>query len=156
MAVPAKRLILSNLETTLQGITTGNGYKTDVATVSLVTADWDGARAFGAWPVLCLMPRATIVQHQPFGLMRTTLPVDIVAHLEPTSDSDAYDKLEDLIDDVIAAVSVDPRRGGNAIDTMVDNDNTDEGDPDKKDHKGRTGSLVMRLRIIFERDTSQS
>lgn len=156
MSTPARQAILDNIETTLQSITVANGYDVTVDTVEREVKEWDSVGA-GSLPWLGFMPEAERLEYQPGGVMRVTLPVAVVGHVNATTASDRCDKLSDLIDATVAALSADTTRGANATMTTVLDVATDEGDPDAlPDSRGGSGSFVMRTEIVYMRTTSET
>lgn len=156
MGTPRRKDILDNIKTTLEGITTGNGYKTTIDTVERVVKEWDSVGP-GSMPWLGYMARQDRLQYLPGSVIRCTLPVTVVGHVLGTSPSNASELLNNLIDDVIAALSSDQTRGGFAIATTVISHETDEGDPDAlPDSRGGAGSLVVDVEVTYDRTTGSS
>lgn len=155
MATPTIRSALANLYTVLGTISTTNSYKTDVATVRRYVLDWEDASQEGL-PWVGFSPGITTAGHLHGSCIRCVHAVSIAAHVRANTQSDAYDNLEDLIDDIIAAVELDPTRGQFAVSTMYKQHQTDEGSPDHMDHRGGTASAVVEFDIIYNRTTSGS
>ena len=151
MATPARRNILSNLVTTLQGITTGNGYKTTVTTVEALGKSWGEVKS-GERPWIGVIPQRENFEHQPFGQIKIRLTVVLIAHVSGITQSNRSDKLNDLLDDVIAVLNVETTRDNNAIATTVMSAETDEGSPDASGD----GSMVVTVEIAYIRTTSAS
>ena len=116
MGTPARKLILNNLQTTFEGITTGNGFKTTVVKVQALARGYADVKT-GERPFVGYVPQAEQVQHQPFDQMLCTLNVSVIGHVSGNSQSDRSTKLNNLIDDLIAALNTDTTRGANAIST---------------------------------------
>ncbi len=154
MATPTRNLIIENVATTLANITTGNGYKTDVTTVSRVIKNWDDVKSSEFPWVGFAFPRENIV-HRPFGLVECRLRGHVVGHVNTGTDALRSDLLSNLQDDIIAVLWVDPTRGGYAVSTTLGGTagdaETDEGDPDTIDTKGGTGTLVLPIECFYER-----
>jgi hypothetical protein len=151
MGTPTRKLILANLQTTFEGVTTGNGYKTTVTTVQALARGYFDVKS-GERPFIGYVPGAEAVQHQPGGNMYCTLALSIIGHITGNSLSDRQDKLNDLIDDIIAVLNVDTTRGANAISTTITGIETDEGDPDAHGD----GSVLITAAIKYIRTISSS
>ena len=151
MATPTRRLILQNVSTVLNTITTGNGYKTTVTKVEALGKSWATVKP-GEKPWLGIVPQRETYNHQPGSLMRVTLSMLIIAHVTGTTQDDRASKLNDLLDDIIAAMNLDTTRNSNAIHTTLKNVETDEGAPDGDGD----GSMVASFDIVYLRTTAQS
>lgn len=151
MGTPARKLILDNIGTVLNTITTGNGYKTDVTKVQALARGYADVKT-GERPFLGYVPELETVEYLPFNHIRCTLTVRIIGHVSGQSQNDRSTKLNNLIDDIIAAVNLDPTRGTNAINTKMGQFQTDEGDPDGRGD----GSVLTTLSIVYERSTSST
>lgn len=156
MATPARKNIIDNVITTLTAITTAGGYKTTVDTVARVAKDWASVGE-NEMPWLGIkVGKETFVYRSTFGLIDVKLPIQIVGHVIATSDTSRSEKLNNLLDDVIAALSSDPTRDNNAVTTTILGGETDEGDPDTADSRGGSGSFVLDVEIFYQRTTSSS
>lgn len=151
MGTPARKLILTNLQTTFEGITTGGGFKTTVTKVQALARGFADVKT-GERPFIGYVPQAEQVEYQPFNRIRCTLNVSVIGHVNGGDLSDRSTKLNNLIDDLIAALNADPTRGGNAINTKVTQFETDEGDPDGRGD----GSVLAQVQIQYERSVSSS
>ena len=80
MGTPKRKLILENLQTTLAGITTGNGYKTTVQTVEALARGYFDVKT-GERPFVGYVPTSESFQHQPGGNMYSTLGVTVIGHI---------------------------------------------------------------------------
>ena len=105
MATPARKLILSNLQTTFESITVANGYKTTVVKVQALARGYADVKT-GERPFIGYVPQAEQVEYQPFNRIRCTLNVSVIGHVSGNSQSDRSAKLNDLIDDLIAALKL--------------------------------------------------
>ena len=139
------------MKSTLEGITTGNGYKTTVVTVEALAKSWAGVKP-GERPWIGVVPQKESFEHTPFGGIRVRLPIAIIAHVSGTSQDDRASKLNDLLDDIIAVLNVDTTRNAKAIFTSVIGVDTDEGDPDGYGD----GSMVVNVDVVYLRTTSGS
>jgi len=151
MGTPTRKLILENLQTTFEGVTTGNGYKTTVTTVQALARGYYDVRT-GERPFIGYVPTSESFQHQPGGNMYSTMSVSVIGHVSGSTLSDRQTKINNLIDDVIAVLNVDTTRGANAISTTAVSVETDEGDPDASGD----GSFIMPILIKYIRTTSAS
>ena len=151
MGTPVRKDILSNIGTTLATITTGNGYKTTVVTVEAVGKTWADVGS-GAKPWIGYAPIRESFQYFHGSQIRVTLAVTLIAHIAGTTQSDRSDKLNDLLDDIIAALNVDTTRNGKAISTTITTAETDEGSPDANGF----GSMVIAADVAYIRTLSSS
>lgn len=153
MAAPTPIGILADLKTTLEGITIANGYKTDVNKVRNVILTWEGARER---PEIGIYSERTGFAHMPFHEMRSTMTVRLVAHVDAATSDARVTAIENLSDDMIAAVMLAPTRAGCAIDTKITGYTTDQNDPDALDSRGWGATMVMTLEIMYDRTTAIS
>jgi hypothetical protein len=151
MGTPARKLILNNLQTTFETVTTGNGYKTTVDTVQALARGYFDVKT-GERPFIGYVPGIETVQYQPSNMIYCTLALSVIGHVSGTSLADRQTKLNNLIDDLIAVLNVDTTRDSNAISTTVTQFETDEGDPDAHGD----GSVLMQVQIRYIRNTSKS
>lgn len=150
MAVPARRLILQNLATTLAGITTGNGYKTTVVKVETVARSFADT-VVSEKPWVGIYPQRESLVYEHSGSIRVTLTCLLICHIAGDTVDDRASTLNDLLDDVIGVLGVDTTRGANAVMTRLTSVETDEGDPDAYGH----GSMVIHSEVVYFRtDTS--
>lgn len=151
MGTPVRKLILDNLQTTFAGVTTSNGYKTNVETVQALARGYYDVKT-GERPFIGYVPTSENFQHQPGGNMYSTMNVAVIGHISGTTLADRQTKINNLIDDVIAVLNVDTTRGSNAISTTAVSVETDEGDPDASGD----GSFIMQTQIKYIRTISAS
>lgn len=150
MATPARALILDNIKTTMAAILVAGGYKTTVVTVERVIRDWADPGAIQK-PWIGFMPRVEIFRFLPGNQIRVTMPVLIVGHISSTTVDAKHTALSNLHDDIVAALGVDPTRGGNAINTVVLQTEDDTGDPDTVDSQGRSGTVEVTAEVTYMR-----
>lgn len=150
MATPNERLLLDNVLTTLQTISVTNGYKTNVDAVELKYRTWVSKGEVGA-TVIGIVPMDAVWTPQAFGHYRVRLNIMLACHVQASSDSERYDRLQDLIDDVVAALNVDINRGGTAICTVITAVRTDMGDPDTIDVTGGSGVAAIQFFCDYDR-----
>ena len=103
-------------------------------------------------PWIGIMPQQQTFAYEPGSSMRCVMPVLIVAHLHAATKAEVIDDVDDLHDDIIAALMVDETRGGHAAMTFIDSEQDDTGDPDSK----ASGTLEMIIRVIYYRTTESS
>ena len=151
MGTPARKLILNNLQSTFETVTTGNGYKTTVTKVQALARGYADVKT-GERPFIGYVPQSEQVQHQPGDQMLCTLTVSVIGHVSGNSQSDRSTKLNNLIDDIIAVLNVDTTRGSNAISTTLTQLETDEGDPDARGD----GSVLAQVQVKYIRNTASS
>jgi len=145
MATPTRRLILQDVKTVLETITTDNGYKTDVTTVEALGKSWATVKS-GEKPWVGIVPQRESLKFE-YSNIRVVLPVLIIAHVAGATQDDRASKLNDLLDDVIAAINLDTTRGANAISSTIKTVETDEGAPDGDGD----GSIVVLVDITYFR-----
>lgn len=146
---------LDNLVALLETISPPT-YKTDVRTVSRNVLDWHHAPQVGQLPFIGVKPESFQIQYLPGNHMRNVQTVSLGCHLKATRDEQvAWDRMDDLIDDIIAAVDSDMTLGGCAVSCKVQRVVTDEGDPNKMDSRGGIVSAVMTLEIVTQRNTGR-
>lgn len=150
MATPNRRLVLQNIKTVLETITTGNGYKTTIDTVEALGKSWATVKT-GQKPWLGIVPQRESLKFE-YSNIRVTLPVLIIGHVTGTTQDDRASKLNDLLDDVIAALNTDTTRSNNAISTTVTTVETDEGAPDGDGD----GSMVITVDVVYFRGVGSS
>ncbi len=151
MGTPARTSILSNLATTLATVTTGNGYNTTVVTVEAEAKTWaDVPTALKPW--IGYVPSAESLEYLPGNQIRVVLPVEVICHISAATNSARSTALNNLLDDVIAVLSVDTTRNAKAISTTVVRVDTDEGAP------GATGqgSMVLGVEVAYMRTSGKS
>ena len=145
MATPTRRLVLQNVKTVLETISTGNGYKTNVATVEALGKSWATVKP-GEKPWIGIVPQRESLKFE-YSNIRVSLAVLIIGHVSGTTQDDRAGKLNDLLDDIIAALNTDTTRDNNAISTTVATVETDEGAPDGDGD----GSMVATVNITYLR-----
>ena len=151
MATPARKLILENLQTTFEAITTGNGYKTTVTLVQALARGYFDVKS-GERPFIGYVPTTESMQHQPGDNVYNIMNMSVIGHIAGDTLAERQTKINNLIDDVIAALNVDTTRGANAISTTALSVETDEGDPDAFGD----GSFLMQTQIRYVRTTGST
>ncbi len=155
MATPVRKNILDALVDLFEDITVANGYKTTLATVARTVKDW------GTWgaqeaPALGMKPGKEAFTYEP-GQLLVKLPIELGVYLVATSDTERSTKLNNVLDDVIAALESDPTLGvAGVIETNILGGETDEGDPDTADSRGGSGFLVINIEVVYLRSPARS
>ena len=150
MATPTRRLVLQNIKTVLETITTGNGYKTTIDTVEALGKSWAGVKP-GQKPWLGIVPQRESLSFE-YSNIRVVLTLLVIGHVAGTTQDDRASKLNDLLDDVIAALNTDTTRDNNAISTTITSVETDEGAPDGDGD----GSMVITTNVAYFRGVGSS
>ena len=96
MATPARRLILENLKTTLEGITVANGYKTNVLTVEPLAKSFaDTPTSLKPW--IGVHPQREALTYEQGGNIRSVLTVLLICHISGNSPDERSEDLNILI-----------------------------------------------------------
>lgn len=115
MADTISERILQNVETTLTGITTGNGYS---VTVQQVYRNTDASIMAVTFPYIDLPEPQEDSEDVPLGL--TTKFMHLTLNLFISNDTSPANKvMNNFIGDVVKALLTDHTRGGLAVDTDV-------------------------------------
>jgi len=151
-----RRNTISTLVTTLQTITSGNGYQTTVANVRDYALDFESAETEGLpWLGIDATPRST-VRSELGGFYRCVWPMRLIAHVRAATSTVAFDACENLLDDIIVAINVDHTLGGNCVIFKFGGAELDASAPDRMDARGGTGTMVVHCEAIIDRQiTSQ-
>jgi len=153
MGTPNRTNILLDLNTTLNTISTNNGYNTDIDTVEQFVRGRDDVPS-GQRPYVgfgCLEDERP--EHFAFGEIRVVMPVIVMGLVNQATWTTRSAAVNNLADDIIAAVMSDPTRSNYAITTTFTGMLTDEGDPDAGPSGG---ACVLRFEIPYYRTTSSS
>lgn len=151
MATPARKLIIDSVVEAL-GTIAAPTYKTTVRKVERVAKEWSSVPE-GEKPWLGVTPGKERYEYEPMGHMKATLQLNVVGHVAAEDPDAAGIALSDLVDDVIAALSVETTRGvEDCIRTNVVDSETDEGDPDATGN----GSIVITVEVTYLRTTRSS
>jgi len=151
MGTPARKNILDNVETVLGTITTGNGYKTTLAAVEPFAKGW-GDMGTGSKPFVGFSPGAERFEFLPGNQIRVRMDLVLTCHVSGSTQSARSVALNNLLDDLIAALNLDTTRGGHAVSTTITQTETDEGSPDAN----HEGSMLVRAEVVYFRNTSSS
>lgn len=158
----AKDQILNDILTSLQAITTANGYGTNVVSTSVerVIRVWGETMTF---PWLGYADVSSNYKHDPGTNIQGTMVVTVVGHVAATTSAACTTLITALENDLIAAMcsTATQRRGSdangpNAIGTKVLRSANDIGEPHGIDSSGGYGTLTMDFEIKFMRTTGLS
>jgi hypothetical protein len=147
---------LENLVTTLGTITTGNGYATSVASVSRRFLDWETGPPAVALPAIGVVPNECTFEYLDVCTLRGKQRVAVEFVIQVDTQAEVWSAGDALIDDIIAAISVDRTRSGNALDTRVEQVETDAGNADFMDSRGGMMAGLVQVVIDFYRSLSVS
>ena len=149
MGTPVRQNIVDNMYTVLAGITTASGFKTTVSTVEILGKVWSQVPK-GLRPWVGIFPRSTKYQYLPANRVRCVFRIAIIAHVAPGTMAAKRESLNDLEDDIFAALNADTTRNLNAISTTIVETETDEGDPESE------GSMVIEVDVAYLRTTGST
>lgn len=153
MGTPNRQLIIDNIKTTLESITVANGYKTTVHTVEILVENWETVGG-NERPWIGFKPNSQTIETMPFNTMRARLPFSLVAHVNTASKALTKTALDNLHDDIIAALLSDITRGGNACFTTITSHDDDIGNSDSTDSRGVGGTLRVEFEVVYFRNIS--
>ena len=151
MGTPRRTNILLDVKATLDTIIVANGYKTATVTVEQYVRPYEDVPQ-AQRPYIGFATGMEIPEHRPFGGMHWTIPVVVVGYVYASDWTARSAAINNLVDDVIAALETDTTRGGYAISTSIKGLETNESDPDSQGD----GYLIMDFEIAYERTTSAS
>ncbi len=119
MGRPIRENIMSNLITTLQAITTGNGYKNTIRGVFRYEQDGNSSVE---QPFIEIIPVSEEIKQSPNPYATCTLSINIDVWLrhdksDYADSTDAY--LITFLADITKALMADYTRGGYAVNTMI-------------------------------------
>ena len=149
MAVPSRKLIIDNIKTTLEAVSTASGFKSTVNTVEVLAKTWLQTSE-GVRPWLGIVPQQTDYQHLPGDLVRSKLRIDIIGHVANGTYEQKRERLANLLDDMFAALNADTTRDNNAVSTTIVQSETDEGAPDSE------GTIVVSIDVVYMRTTGST
>lgn len=153
MATPNSTGIINDLITALEAITTAGGYKTDVEKVTRTVKTWDEATQR---PEIGVGKGAVQYRYEYANCIRCTMRVTLGAHILAADAETRLTAVENILDDIIAAVHDDYTRSGNAIKTTIVNSEDDLGVGHAVTHQGYGASLAVELQIEWTRTTGSS
>lgn len=149
MGDTVREKIMQNVKTTLEGISIANGYNNDIASVQR----WDQA-SNPLIEVPCIMIRGGLEEKEPAPNPLTTCRLMIFIDVWIRHDKDADPRSTDAIlcshlGDVEKALMVDIKRGGYAVDTILQRNvpfENIEGEP--------YAGIVMEVEIHYRHKTN--
>lgn len=155
----AKTDILNNVLTTLQSITTANGYATNMTSTNCerVLRVWGDIGA-SVMPWLGFADVSTTYRHDPSANIEGYMTITVVGHVSAATPAACTTQITALEDDLIAAMCGAARQqrgsdinGVNAIGTKVLKSSNDIGAPDGVDSTGGYGTISMDFEVRFMR-----
>lgn len=149
MALPLRKQIINNIETTLETIRPSNGYRVKVTKVERIMRHWDEVNS-AERPWVGFFAGIQLYQHQPFNTIRIVMPVVLMAYMFEKDTDIRQDILAALEDDLVVALNADITRGGCATSTTIKTIQTDEGDDDGH------GIIKIEFDIVYYRTTGAS
>jgi hypothetical protein len=154
MATPTRTSILSTIQTTLEGITVANGFKTTVDTVEPYLRGRDDVEE-GERPYLGFGFDTEPYDHQMFGNMRVATRWFVTGCVDTGATwATMSAALNNLIDDIIGAIGADDTLGTYATQTKVVASDSDESDPDAL--KSGYAWCFVEFETVYYRETTSS
>lgn len=154
MGTPSRTSILLDIKSTLTAITVVNGFKTTVVTSESKLRSRDEVVG-DERPYTGFGPGRSTYENL-MGHMRVTMPWTVVGYVQEDDEIIASAAINDLEDDIIAAVMADPTLGGFATFTKIVDDLTDEADPNRRDISDDGNAAVVNFETIYYRDYGSS
>jgi len=157
MATPTRTTILATIQTTLEGIVTGSGYKTEINTVEPYLRGREDVQE-GERPYLGFGFDTELYEHQSYHNMRDASKLFVTGCVDTGATwATMSAALNNLIDDVIAAMhpAAGARPlGGYATSVKCTATDSDESDPDAL----ATGYAwcFLEFEIVYFRETTKS
>lgn len=158
MAVTSKALILRDIRSTFEAVSIANGFKTDVTTVEEFLRSRDEVET-GNRPLIGFGADQETYEHHMGNVMRVQLPWTAVGYIRETDSEvwdDSLDTINDLRDDIIAAIMADHTLGGSATQTLLLSDLDDTADPNRRDISEDGGAVVLNFMTTYYRTTGSS
>ena len=152
MGTPSRTSLLLDIKTKLEAITVANGYHTTVVTVAPYFDSRDTI-PIDERPYLGFGITRDEATTDPCGRIYMRAQLYVIGIVTDAAWGTRADKIQKLIDDVIAALLSDQTRGGNAISTELVAVETDEADPDA----GADGGFcVCEFAVTYDRTTGST
>ena len=144
----ARADIIRDIRDTLETISVANGYSTDVAHVEIGIRTWTEVPQ-SQRPYIGIAPEQEASYDRVVnGVYDVVMPIAIAVHVDGPDAEDRLDALDQIEDDILTALRVDPRRGGAATATHPVGLGTDEAEPAKLPH----GTGLFRWVVEYQRD----
>ena len=145
----------------MEEISIANGYATDVATVVQRFLDWETGRLDVPLPAIGVVPGEARYEEQSVptastSVVRVRTSVSIQYVYAAETQTEVWQSGYEMADDIIAAVSVDRTRSGNALTTRIVSVETDAGNADTMDSRGGTAAGIVFLELDFWRKLTVS
>lgn len=138
-----RQLIIEELETTL-------GAVSGVDKVYRYVRTWNEGE-YGNRTIICVVPGPEEYNYASMNnVIRVQFKIDILCHVTESSVILRSEKLNTLLDDIIADLHVDQTRGGNAITTTILKASTDEADENGSE------TLLLEISVVYNRTTGAS
>jgi len=153
MGTPNATTIVNDLVTQLGTISVDNGYNTDVAEVTRTVKTWDEATTR---PSIGVGKGRVQYEHGHGGYLRCSMMVTIVGHVLGSTEAARLTALENMLDDIVAALFADHTRSGSAVKTTLIFSDDDNGVAHSVPHYGAGSSLQIELRVTWDRTTGAS
>lgn len=153
MGTPSRTSLQLDIQSTLEAITVANGYKTTVITVEPAWRGRDDVSE-GERPYLCWGIDREEYEHQMFANLKVDITWSVYGLISETlrTWTTMSAALNNLVDDVIAAIMADPTLGGHAVTTLLVASETDEADPDRFEG----GWCGIDFKTTYHRETTAS
>lgn len=157
MSTSIRRAALEDLATALGNISVANGYSTNITEIARRAFEWESVHQDYNLPVIGIVPGKVIYDYRASSnVIVATQTVSLEFCYAASNQTEAWDVGDQIIDDIIGAIHVDPSRGGNALHTMVKDAETDAGNPDIMDSREGTAAGIVTIEIMFNRGWSVS
>ena len=148
-----KSAIIEDILTALATITVANGYRSTIPAGSV----FDEIKAYDelatdSLPALCAFAgrETRPATYYPFADIEKLLPITVIGHVHALTSSLRRAAISDLEQDVLDALTVDPTRGGWAVDTIQETGPlTDEGEKEIGGKRGETNSMVLKFLVTY-------
>lgn len=153
MGTAPRQLWLAALEDTLKGITTSSGYKSSVVTAERVVRapeDIPNDRR----PYIGIQTGKGVPEYHPSYGIRCVEAVTLYCYVPHEGDDKATaGRIDNLLDDIFAALGQDPVLSEAATDVKVVEYDSDESDSDKDD---QSGVMLVALSVTYHREARSS
>jgi hypothetical protein len=151
MGTPNRTSLMLEIKSTLEGISSADGYKSTVICVEPWLRSRDDVLP-GERPYLGFGFDLEPYEHQLHHNMRVQVPWLVVGYINTAPWEQMSSELNNLIDDIITIVMANHKFSGYAQQTEVVSSQTDEFDPDR----GTGGACFVEFKSIYYRNTTAS
>lgn len=153
MADSVREKILKNVETTLETITTDNGYNNTVSAVQRWNHAGNDVQSVTDGPVILILPGQEQKEMQPPTRATCRLMVDLAIFIYHDVIEDADKSTDELMSSILAdvekALMLDASRGGNAMDT-----NLQGSQPFEIEGGQPYAGIIVDLQLVFRHQLS--